>query len=95
LAPLKQEAKEGNTNMSLMIEMAHGFDAQGMIPQGLSCDPPPLRRTSLHDIQIRAYRIHQKHGGVYGGYTLDEWLEAEHELDEEHRGKRNKKEQLH
>lgn len=81
--------------MSSIIEMAHGSDAQRMILQGLSYDPPLPRRGSLHDIQIRAYRIHQKHGGVYGGYTLDEWLEAERELDEEHRGERNKTEQLH
>lgn len=81
--------------MISMIERAHGFDAQRMILQDLSYDPPAPRRTSLHDIEIRAYRIHQKHGGVYGGYTLDEWLEAEHELDEEHRGERSKKEQVH
>ena len=81
--------------MSSIIEGVHGFDAQRMILQCLSCDPPPRRGTSLHDIQIRAYRIHQKHGGVYGGYTLDEWLEAEHELDDEHREERNKKEQRH
>lgn len=81
--------------MSSTIERAYGFDGQRMIPQDLLYDPPPPRGTSLHDIQIRAYRIHQKHGAVYGGYTLDEWLEAEHELGEEHRGERNKKEQLH
>jgi hypothetical protein len=81
--------------MISMIERAHGFDAQRMILQDLSYDPPPPRRTSLHDIQIRAYRIHQKHGGgVYGGYTLDEWLEAEHERDQEHQGERSKKEQV-
>jgi hypothetical protein len=81
--------------MSSMIERVHGFDAPRMILQDLSYDPPPARRTSLHDIQVRAYRIHRKHGGVYGGYTLDEWLEAEHELDEERRGKHNKEEQVH
>jgi hypothetical protein len=38
---------------------------------------------TLNEIQIRAYRIHWQHGGPYGGYTLDDWLEAEHELDDE------------
>ncbi|HTS11916.1 MAG TPA: hypothetical protein VMH00_07355 [Candidatus Limnocylindrales bacterium] len=38
---------------------------------------------SLDEIQIRAYRVHYEHGGIYGGYTLDEWLEAEHKLDQE------------
>jgi hypothetical protein len=36
---------------------------------------------TLEEIQIRAYRVHWQHGGVYGGYSLDDWLEAEHELD--------------
>lgn len=35
---------------------------------------------TLNEIQIRAYRVHFEHGGISGGYTLDDWLEAEHEL---------------
>lgn len=42
----------------------------------------PIHPT-LNEIQIRAYKIHQQHGGLYGGYSLDDWLEAEHELDDE------------
>lgn len=38
---------------------------------------------TLQDIQIRACVIHQRHGALTGGYSLDDWLEAEHELDEE------------
>ena len=38
---------------------------------------------TLDDIQRRAYRIHREHGSVNGGYTLDDWLEAEHELVDE------------
>jgi hypothetical protein len=38
---------------------------------------------TLNEVQRRAYRIHERHGGIYGGYTLEDWLEAEHELDEE------------
>ena len=37
---------------------------------------------TLEDIQHRACEIHHKHGAVNGGYTLDEWLEAEHELED-------------
>ena len=37
---------------------------------------------TLEDIQRRACEIHHEHGAVNGGYTLDEWLEAEHELEE-------------
>lgn len=37
---------------------------------------------SLDEIQLRAYRVHYQHGGVFGGYSLDDWLEAEHELTE-------------
>jgi hypothetical protein len=48
---------------------------------------------SLNEIQMRACRIHQMHGAVRGGYTLDDWLEAEHELDEELREATEKNEQ--
>jgi hypothetical protein len=37
---------------------------------------------TLEDIQRRARRIHHEHGGTTGGYTLDDWLEAEHELED-------------
>jgi len=38
---------------------------------------------TLNEIQIRAYRVHREHGELGGGYTLDDWLEAEHELNDE------------
>lgn len=38
---------------------------------------------TLDEIQLRAYRVHYRHGGVFGGYSLDDWLEAEHELTDE------------
>ena len=37
---------------------------------------------TLQDVQRRACEIHHEHGAVTGGYTLDEWLEAEHELED-------------
>ena len=37
---------------------------------------------TLEDIQRRACEIHHEHGAVNGGYTLDEWLEAEHDLED-------------
>jgi hypothetical protein len=49
---------------------------------------------SLNEIQRCAYQIHQRHGGIYGGYTLEDWLEAEHELDEEDNSPSPKKEQI-
>ena len=55
-----------------------------------------LRHThNLNEVQRRAYQIHQRHGGVYGGYTLEDWLEAEHELDEEDSSPSTKKDQIH
>jgi hypothetical protein len=42
-------------------------------------------RHQLDEIQSRARRLHHQHGATYGGYTLEEWLEAEHELDEENK----------
>jgi len=35
---------------------------------------------TLDEVQLQAYRVHHRHGGAFGGYTLDDWLEAEHEL---------------
>jgi hypothetical protein len=78
--------------ISMIEKAAHGTDAQRIIFPNQSDDPPPPHLPSLNEIQIRAYRIHQEHGAVYGGYSLDEWLEAEHELDDELRGNREKKE---
>jgi hypothetical protein len=49
---------------------------------------------TLGDIQRRAFEIHHEHGAVNGGYTLDEWLEAEHELEDTD-GTSDKNEQAH
>jgi Protein of unknown function (DUF2934) len=38
---------------------------------------------TLDEIQLRAYRVHYRHGGAFGGYTLEDWLEAERELSDE------------
>ena len=40
-------------------------------------DPNPQHTHTLNEVQRRAYRIHQRHGGIYGGYTLEDRLEAE------------------
>jgi Protein of unknown function (DUF2934) len=92
-AKIRTDRKKVNTKMT--IERMHRSGAQRMILQDRSQNAPPAQRPSLNEIQIRAYRIHQKHGAVYGGYTLDDWLEAEHELDDELRGNPKKKEHLH
>jgi hypothetical protein len=46
-------------------------------------DPLAESHPTLNEIQIRAYHVHQQRGGIYGGYTLEEWLQAEHDLDDE------------
>jgi hypothetical protein len=45
---------------------------------------PGSHQPTLDEIQLRACRIHSKRGGVCGGYNLDDWFEAEHELEDEH-----------
>jgi hypothetical protein len=50
---------------------------------------------TLNEIQRRAVKIHRRHGGVYGGYTLEEWLEAEHELEHEDSPSPDKKDRVH
>jgi len=58
-------------------------------------DPKPQHTHTLNEVQRRAYQVHQRHGGIYGGYTLEDWLEAEHELDEEDNSPPPKKERIH
>jgi Protein of unknown function (DUF2934) len=41
--------------------------------------------TANEEIQLRAYCIHVERGGQHG-CDLDDWLQAERELTEEHRG---------
>jgi hypothetical protein len=58
-------------------------------------DPKPRHTHSPNEVQRRAYQVHQRHGGVSGGYTLEDWLEAEHELDEEDSSPSPKQDQTH
>lgn len=69
--------------MIFMIRSASKSDARKIDSQSQPKNPPPARLPSLNEIQIRAYRVHQRHGAVGGGYTLEDWLEAEHELEKE------------
>jgi len=59
--------------------------------------PNPKNRQlhTLNEIQRRAYQIHQRHGAIYGGYTLEDWLEAEHELEQEDDSQARKKDRIH
>lgn len=50
---------------------------------------------TLDEVQRRAVRIHHRHGSVYGGYTLEEWLEAEHELEDEDEPVSHKRDRVH
>jgi hypothetical protein len=49
----------------------------------------------LTEVQRRAVTIHQRHGGVYGGYTLEDWLEAEHELDDQDNSQPAQNDRIH
>ena len=65
------------------INHSHGLDKpQGKVESGLEIHPESHHPT-LDEIQLRAIRIHSQHGGVCGGYNLDDWFEAEHELADE------------
>jgi hypothetical protein len=57
--------------------------------------PEHQHRHTLNEVQKRACRIHQRHGGIYGGYTLEDWLEAEHELDEQEHPQAPTKDRIH
>jgi hypothetical protein len=57
--------------------------------------PRAVKLPTLDEIQKRAYRVHHDRGGIYGGYTLDEWLEAERELNNELQRNRRQNELVH
>ena len=40
---------------------------------------------TIENLLRRAHEIHREHGGILG-YDLEDWLQAEQELAEEHRG---------
>jgi hypothetical protein len=65
------------------INHSRGLDKHpGTTENGLEIHPESHHPT-LDEIQLRAIRIHSQHGGVCGGYNLDDWFEAEHELEDE------------
>jgi len=72
------------------INNSHGLDKLS----GTTENELELHLTShqptLNEIQARACRIHYQHGGVCGGYDLDDWLAAEHELEDENQPTGNK-----
>lgn len=75
--------------ISVILNAGSPNDIHSQAPQNSA--PSSSTHPTLNEIQIRAYRIHQQHGGYIGGYTLDDWLEAEHELDAElHQVKKRK-----
>ena len=76
-------------------ERADRIDVGRVVFENDTDEHPAPHPPTLNEIQIRAYRIHQTHGAVYGGYSLEDWLEAEHELNEELRGSVKKDEQVH
>lgn len=68
---------------AIAVILEEGSSADGHRHGPSNLDHPAPSHPTLNEIQIRAYKIHQQHGGYYGGYSLDDWLEAEHELDDE------------
>ena len=64
----------------LAVDHTQGLDTAVLLIQKDTESQVHHHPPTLDDIQRRAYRIHREHGSVNGGYTLDDWLEAEHEL---------------
>ena len=76
-------------------ERADRIDVGRVVFENDTDKHPAPHPPTLNEIQIRAYRIHQTHGAVYGGYSIDDWLEAEQELNEELRRNLKSDEQVH
>jgi hypothetical protein len=82
---MKQLSAEGNSNSldNPAVSSSSEFEIH-----------PHSHLPTLNEVQLRACRIHYEHGGVCGGYTLDDWLEAEHQLTDEDQPS-GKKEHVH
>ena len=63
------------------IDSTHRLDNSALLLQREIETQADSHPPTLDEIQREACRIHFEHGGVTGGYTLDDWLEAEHELE--------------
>jgi hypothetical protein len=81
-------------NQILGIDRTHRLDNSLILLEKESEVHADSHPPTLDEIQRRAYRIHHEHGGVTGGYTLDDWLEAEHELEDKVT-RSEKKDQVH
>lgn len=64
------------------IHIADRLNKSVMLLEEDSKNDANHHQPTLEDVQRRACEIHHEHGAVTGGYTLDEWLEAEHELED-------------
>jgi Protein of unknown function (DUF2934) len=81
-----------------MKEMNQVVSSNGF-PTAFTLRNPETSPKSQHthtsnEVQRRAYQVHRRHGGIYGGYTLEDWLEAEHELDDEDNSPSPKKDEI-
>jgi hypothetical protein len=65
------------------INHSRGLDKHSRTTENALEIHPESHHPTLDEIQLRACQIHSKHGGVCGGYNLDDWFEAEHELEDE------------
>lgn len=56
-------------------------ELQGANLEGLAIE----NARTIENLLRRAHEIHRQHGGILG-YDLEDWLQAERELTEEHQG---------
>jgi len=54
-------------------------ELKGASPAGAAVE----RARGIDELMRRAYQIHRQQGGIFG-YDLEDWLQAEKELAEEH-----------
>lgn len=79
-----EKANTGKTNVEGFLDMlgCRKVNNEGEL-QAANLDGLVENARTIENLLRRAHEIHRQHGGILG-YDLEDWLQAEKELAEEH-----------
>jgi hypothetical protein len=80
---LRRNQKESKPHMKAKVVAAGMEDREQEVAESARTQPQLASAPSLEEIQQRAYGLHLERGCAHG-YDVDDWLQAERELNEKH-----------